>query len=194
MPPLDPMTSPVKVIWPDGHTCIIGPWEAAAENNQHWLFRSGRDKNLKAMYTNIDQFLNKREDPSCPFKEQLWISIKLHSTDVLLAGCVYRSRQQMPAPPQTTWSTYCDQLQMAHTRIYWLLEISISRKSLGQTAGSNLNFDRSKFRLWHHQNGRSNALIRSGNQYLDCISDMHPFKHLITRLKVPITARFFPWL
>ena len=26
VPPLDPMTSPVKVIWPDGHTCIIGPW------------------------------------------------------------------------------------------------------------------------------------------------------------------------
>ena len=25
MPPLDPMTSPIKVIWPDGHTCIIGP-------------------------------------------------------------------------------------------------------------------------------------------------------------------------
>ena len=27
--PLDPMTSPVKVIWPDGHTCIIGPWALA---------------------------------------------------------------------------------------------------------------------------------------------------------------------
>ena len=66
--------------------------------------------------------------------------------------------------------------------------------SLGQTAGSNLNFDQSKFRLWHHQNGRSNALIRSGNQYLDCISDMYSFKPLITRLKVPITARFFPCL
>ena len=65
---------------------------------------------------------------------------------------------------------------------------------LGQTAGSNLNFDRSKFRLWHHQNGRSNALIRSDNQYLDCISDMHSFKPLITRLKVPITGRFFPCL
>ena len=26
VPTLDPMTSPVKVIWPDGHTCIIGPW------------------------------------------------------------------------------------------------------------------------------------------------------------------------
>ena len=26
VPPLDPMTSPVKVIWPDGHTCFIGPW------------------------------------------------------------------------------------------------------------------------------------------------------------------------
>ena len=25
VPPLEPMTSPVKVIWPDGHTCIIGP-------------------------------------------------------------------------------------------------------------------------------------------------------------------------
>ena len=26
VPPLEPMTSPVNVIWPDGHTCIIGPW------------------------------------------------------------------------------------------------------------------------------------------------------------------------
>ena len=26
VPPLEPMTSPVKVIWPDGHTCIKGPW------------------------------------------------------------------------------------------------------------------------------------------------------------------------
>ena len=29
VPPMDPMTSPVKVIWPDGHTCIIGPWPQA---------------------------------------------------------------------------------------------------------------------------------------------------------------------
>ena len=29
--------------------------------------------------------------PTCPFKEQLWISIKIQSTDVLLVGCVYRS-------------------------------------------------------------------------------------------------------
>ena len=29
VPPLDPMTSSVKVIWPDGHTCIIGPWVGA---------------------------------------------------------------------------------------------------------------------------------------------------------------------
>ena len=26
MPRLDPRTSPVKMIWPDGHACIIGPW------------------------------------------------------------------------------------------------------------------------------------------------------------------------
>ena len=26
VPPLDTMTSLVKVLWPDGHTCIIGSW------------------------------------------------------------------------------------------------------------------------------------------------------------------------
>ena len=31
VPRLDPMTSSVKVIWPDGHTCIIGPWNETAE-------------------------------------------------------------------------------------------------------------------------------------------------------------------
>ena len=33
VPPLDMMTSPVKAIWPDGHTCIIGPWSKIGTNN-----------------------------------------------------------------------------------------------------------------------------------------------------------------
>ena len=37
MPPLDPMTSPVKVIWPDGHTCIIGPWVPPALPSDDWI-------------------------------------------------------------------------------------------------------------------------------------------------------------
>ena len=38
MPRLDPRTSPVKMIWPDGHACIKGPWLGWRQSvGEHWF-------------------------------------------------------------------------------------------------------------------------------------------------------------
>ena len=59
VPPLDPMTSPVKVIWPDGHTCIIGPWvQAYLEDHQEQDHRE---------WTALEEPLLVADLVGCPF-------------------------------------------------------------------------------------------------------------------------------